>query len=276
MLYFVTYITHKDGYFPYLEEKMKDANHFIVLGYGQPWISWYHRIQELLRFCATLEKNDIVCCIDGFDTIVNNVDISEIEKEVYDKFEEKKADIVFSKDIDKPTHIFQSYYHKKVFGLCDGSFLNAGMCIGKVHAILRFWENIKTNDDDQRYASYTCTYDPRIKVKIDKENTLFWNYDEREKYRIDENNQRLVLAENFASPVFISAPGRKKRLLYLLKDLGYDTSSVRLPSEKSFAEKQDHYLHILWSYFSFEIFLILIPIFLFLLFVVFSYIYQKK
>ena len=89
MFYIVCYATHTERYFNILKESCPNI---IILGYNDKWINFYTKIHKILDFCKTKNPDDIICIIDGFDTIV----LSSLD-EILDKYKSLNYDIVFSK-----------------------------------------------------------------------------------------------------------------------------------------------------------------------------------
>jgi hypothetical protein len=207
MFYIVCYATHNEKYFNILK---KSCPNIIILGYGDKWINFYTKIHKILDFCKTKNPDDIICIIDGFDTIV----LSSLD-ELLDKYKSLNYDIVFSKAMN-PHNIFLKYTQDKIFGKCNDSHLNSGMHIGNVESIIKFWKNINYNDDDQQYASNICRRCKDIKIYIDINNELFYNYSEIDKIKILD--KRLLINKNY--PCIISAPG-DNNINHILKKLGY-------------------------------------------------------
>jgi uncharacterized LabA/DUF88 family protein len=69
-LHLVTVATHKDGYFDYLVESCKrNGKDVKVLGYEEKWQGFNWRFTLILDYLKKLNKNDIVCVIDGYDVL---------------------------------------------------------------------------------------------------------------------------------------------------------------------------------------------------------------
>lgn len=210
MLYIITYTTHSSGYFPLIE----DHPDLKILGFGDQWSSWFHRTQAILKFCNSLSDNDLLCCIDGFDTVFNQCGY-HLVREISERFKNYNCDILFSLDRKSKTAI-EEYLIRRKFGKCFGHLLNAGLYIGKPRKIEKFWEDLQIDDDDQRYAAHRChVVQDTISVKVDSDQTIFLNYNDDEYYVRDE---RLILTYSGSSPTIISGPA-KKDLSKIIKDL---------------------------------------------------------
>ena len=69
-LHIVTVATHSKFYFPYLIESCKrNGSELVILGYGEKWKGFTWRFKLVIEYLKKLNKNDIVCFIDGYDVI---------------------------------------------------------------------------------------------------------------------------------------------------------------------------------------------------------------
>jgi hypothetical protein len=195
MLYILTYATHSEGYFEILR---KSCPNIIVLGFGDEWKGFGSKCKAVINFCESKNPEDIICVIDGFDSVCLN----DSHEEIIEKFKYFDASIVFSKGMNKH-NIFNKYLSAKIYGRCNDKYLNAGMYIGYSQNIIDFWKNIKYEEDDQVFATRKCNRDKNI--KIDNDNILFYNFSPIDKLQI--KNQRIIIEETNAQPYFISAPG---------------------------------------------------------------------
>jgi hypothetical protein len=81
-IYFITYATHSERLYDILLKSAERNNIKLnVIGMGDKWIGWKNRAQQILNHLKTLDKNMIICHIDGFDSI-----ILANEEEIYNKF----------------------------------------------------------------------------------------------------------------------------------------------------------------------------------------------
>jgi len=120
MIYFLTYATHNEGKY---EELMNNEHgvEIINLGWGKKWNGFTDRYKSYLEFMKNLYDDDIICCIDGFDSkIIKGPDV--IEK----RFRQLGSKILFSKDPEL------SYFHKFfIYKTCNNNTTaNAGCLLG--------------------------------------------------------------------------------------------------------------------------------------------------
>jgi hypothetical protein len=182
-----TYCTHSQFYFDGLINN-KFNKEVKVLGWGEKWINYVHKLKKLYEEFKKLEPEFVVIIVDGFDTIIN-----KDPDEAYNIYMEKYSDkVLVAKDITTD-NFFIKYFLKKAF--FSSTPINSGLMMGKVKYILDLFDKIKYYPDmknDQRFFNlYTDEYN------IDVNNVIFkhLNFEERE-YSV----------ENFDS-IFIQIPG---------------------------------------------------------------------
>ena len=212
-IYFITYATHSERLYDVLIESAKRNNIKLnVIGMGDKWIGWKNRAQKILDHLKTLDKNMIICHIDGFDSI-----ILANEQEIYNKFitNFKNYKIVFSSD--ETNNIFMRYFKLKKFTLCRTHFISAGLYIGYNYYIQELLQYFIYSDetDDQRYFSLLCEDN---NIGIDTNNVIFYNYQFFETIG-EYNNNRIYINNN--TPSIISAPG-DVNITKILKNFGYN------------------------------------------------------
>ena len=165
----VTYATKPEGTFEQLVNN-KYGLKIDVIGMGKPWNGYLDKTNGYLEYCKNCNPDDIVVCVDGYDTEIIN-DPSKIE-ELFKSF---NCDVVFSDD-KSPRDILCWYFIIKVFGTCKGdTTVNAGLYVGYAHKLADILEASLgyNNDDDQRNLNSAChRFD---NFKIDTNNLMFYN-----------------------------------------------------------------------------------------------------
>ena len=214
MIYFITYATHSERLYDILIESAKRNNiNLNVIGMGDVWVGWKNRAQKILDHLKTLDRNMIICHIDGFDSVILGN-----EQEIYNKFitNYKNNKIVFSSD--NSNNIFIKYFKLKKFTLCRNNFISAGLYIGYNYYIQDLLQKfIDTNEtDDQRFFSMLCENNNDIGIDIN--NIIFYNYKYLENNGEYKNN-RLYINNN--TPSIISAPGGVN-ITKILNNFGYN------------------------------------------------------
>jgi hypothetical protein len=130
MLYIVTYATHSNKYIETLKESCPDL---IILEDTDS------KINEIIKFCKSKKKDDIICVIDSF-----NIVVLSSKSEIEEKFNSLNCDLCFSKDI-VPKTILEKYIQYKSLNKYNRSDLNSSMYIGKAHSIINFWNSNSKN-----------------------------------------------------------------------------------------------------------------------------------
>ena len=173
MIKLVIYATHSDGYFDLLiDNTNKLGYHIEILGWQEKWLGFYKRTLDLYNYFSTQNDNDIILCIDGFDSFV----IDDC-KTLYKKYKSFQSPIIWGiekNDIIKPL-IFKSKYKYT---------LNGGSFIGRVKYLKLVFKEIidkfgTTNfkQDDQKIINYMNNYNNVFKkwVKVDINSEIFAN-----------------------------------------------------------------------------------------------------
>ena len=206
MFYIITYATHDSGYFNILK---KNPN-ITILGYGNKWNGLHDKIKGIIEFCKKINPNDIVCFVDGFDTIILS-DKDEILDKYYNFYNGK---IVFSKDITINNTLVK-YKSDQFFGRCQDFRINSGMYIGNASQLINFWSEMKSYEkSDQQYATSKCKLSNNI--EIDSKNILFYNYSKFDK--INYNDKRIIV--NNEMPTVIQAIAHEN-MNHVLSNIGY-------------------------------------------------------
>jgi hypothetical protein len=214
MFYIITYATHSERYFELLKKSCPDI---IVLGYGEKWNGLYNKIISTVNFCKSKQPDDIICFIDGFDSVVLTS-----KEEILEKYKSFNTPLVFSQDISTSSIIIK-YGQDKVFGKCKNARLNSGLYIGTAETIIDFWKDMKkTEASDQAYASRTCN--KKIYMKIDVEHKLFYNYSTADTIEVKNNNSIFINNNKYPTSV-ISAPANNS-MNDILTQLNYKNLPV--------------------------------------------------
>ena len=216
---FITYATHSERLFDTLIESSKRNNIDLnILGYGDKWEGWKKRAEKILLFLNKYNDNQLICHIDGFDSIILGS-----EAELYKKFNKyyKNKKIVFS--VDNNSNIIIKYYKNKKFNLCNNNFISAGLFIGYNYYVKKILNEFIKSDysDDQKFFTSLCNLNDDI--GIDDNNILFYNFQYLENNYKYKNN-RLIINNN--KPVIISAPGNVN-IVNMLEKFGYNNDNFK-------------------------------------------------
>ena len=205
MLYIVTYATHSERYFDVLK---KSCPGIIVLGMGTKWNGFGDKAKGVSEFCKTVKPDDLVCFVDGFDSVVLEKD--EIEK----RYRELGQELVVSSP-KSIRSVLEKYVSDKLFSSCaeDGGRINSGMYIGTANSIIQLWTGFEEGGDDQLHVTKKCKH-----VYIDTENKLFYNYSASDSAEVREG--KLYKEGQNAHIPIISCPAHGN-LNNLLGKIGY-------------------------------------------------------
>jgi hypothetical protein len=207
MFYIITYSTHSESYFEILKQSCPDI---IVIGYGEKWNGFYNKIKSTVNFCKSKNPDDIICVVDGFDSVVLTS-----KEEILKTYKSFNIPLVFSQDTSS-YNILAKYNQDKIFGNCKDKRLNAGLSIGTAKSIIEFWKDIQEKEDDQSYATKQCN---KIDyMKLDVEHKLFYNYSSAD--TIDVKNNLIFINNNKHSSCIISSPGNNN-INHILSQLNY-------------------------------------------------------
>jgi hypothetical protein len=179
-------------------------------------------------FCRTLKPDDIVCFVDGFDSVI--LDRSKIEE----RYLELGHPLVFSAECSDEVP-FCRYFEDKMKWRCKSTKvpLNSGLYIGRSDTICSFWEDFinrpdEYTNDDQTFAVSKCD-----QVKIDTDYKIFLNYYSIfHKVKVQDGK---VIYKNSTIPV-MSGPGGSN-MNEILKELG---NFKNIPDDPSVNNIKNH------------------------------------
>lgn len=163
MIHIVTYCTHDQGKFNELVNNKFDVD-VTVLGWGEKWNGFTDKYKGVQKFLETVDDNDIVVFLDGFDTVIHK-DPKDLEQ----LFESKNCDILVSKD---PTGVI----YKSIYGRCkNGLTANTGMYMGRVKALKPLMKDCLSMrcKDDQVNLNNLCSKYTNIRVNAEED--IFYN-----------------------------------------------------------------------------------------------------
>jgi len=209
-LYIITVVTESKYYFPYLKESCKlNGVELVVLGYGEKWKGFNWRSKLIINFISKLNKDDIVCVIDGYDVLCTR---NLLELPNIFKFIQKKTECKMIVGHDKILKNFTSIYVKNFFGTCKNISINIGTYIGYSSDVIDILNKIqimnsKDNADDQVLITKYCNIYPND-IYIDTHNEIFLTIDSplnkiTDFINIDKN----IISYNESIPFFIHGPG---------------------------------------------------------------------
>lgn len=219
MFYILTYSTHSENYF----ELLKTYPQLIILGYGKKWNGFKDKTDAVVSFCKKINDDDIVCFVDGFDSI-----ILESSSEILKRFKELNKDLIFSKD-SIAYNLFFKYIQDRYFGLCKNKRVNSGLYIGKASSIIDIWKGMSSNMDDQQFITKKCNHG--TDVYIDNTCYIFYNHSSKDKIRVKD--KKLYVNNNTFNTCIISAPGNHD-INHILKELEYKNINLIKKNKKRY------------------------------------------
>ena len=212
MLYIVTYATHSERYFDIL----KNHPEIIILGYGETWESFHNKIYATCEFCKTKNPDDIICFVDGFDSV-----ILASNEEIMKKYKKMNHPLIFSQDINS-SGVVGKFLQDKIFGTCNNQRVNSGMYIGTSESIVKFWDNFQKYEDDQIFATKKCRTSDYM--KIDHTHELFYNFSVKDDISYMSSSKRIQI-NNMGNPAVISAPAGQN-INNVLTNIGFSDSDL--------------------------------------------------
>lgn len=223
----VTVATEPKYYFPYLQETIKNNNNeLVVLGMGEKWLGFSWRYELILNYLKTLDSNDIVCFVDGYDVLCIR-DLKELPNVFFKIKKETGCKIIvgFSNYENKINKYINYYY----FGECNKKSLNAGTYIGLAKDLLivinKLYEIKDPVKDDQILLNQYCIKNP-TDIYIDDLSQIFLAISNPYKNinsKLQIKNNKVYF--NNKHPFFIHAYGNTY-MDNLLKEIGYKNVNV--------------------------------------------------
>jgi len=247
MVKVITVATKSDYYFPYLKESVKrNGGELVVLGFNQKWQGFNWRFALIMEYLKTLNSNDIICIVDGYDVICCR-NLQELPNEFLKLKNKYECKIIVGED--KMDNIIAKQFIYYFFGgTCKDKFLNAGTYIGYVNDIYKVIENIykQTNSntsDDQILMKKYCNLYPD-EFYIDDKSNLFLTINNP----YSEIDEQVYIKDGklfyeHSEPFFIHGPGGTYLDNILLK-LGYNINNgiVKQQLKTDFYKKYSLYL----------------------------------
>jgi hypothetical protein len=206
-LHIITVATEEKYYLPYLKIICKKFNNELkILGLGSKWQGFSYRIDLIIKYLRTIDPNDIVCFIDGYDVICIR-DINELINE-FKKIINNKLILIGVDRHSTKNKLLASLYFKKV----DNNFINAGSYMGYAKKLLIVLEEIyksidNFNNDDQILLIDYCKKNPESYI-LDINNNIFLCYLDS----LKEIDDKLYIMNDTvyyknSKPFFIHGPG---------------------------------------------------------------------
>jgi hypothetical protein len=238
----VTVATHSERFMPWLLESCKRfATPLTVLGWGETWQGFGHKLQLVQTFLQSLDAREVVCFIDAYDVILLR-DLMACEQLFMEMHRVSGAELWIGTHAIIMPQILQwvcragTYYY---FGRLRGHDINSGVYVGFAGSLARLLANGKAQGDTDDQVLFThllrCVSAP--KTFIDTSSLLALNCIIAPGANITKipglhiRNQALIYFG--IQPFFLHGPGSLD-LSPLLLLLGYEVS----------ISNQKHFLHL--------------------------------
>jgi len=211
--YLYIYVTHDDRFFRSLIDSCEKIGiKPVVKGIGDKWINYREAHRSLLQFLETLNDDDIVINVDGFDSIV----VCPMD-EIINRFMKMNCKALFASTANCDS-IIQKYVQWKM-GFYGDDKVNTGMFMGYVSKMKEIIRNILNSDNtnDQITANEIVRDDPDI--LIDNDCNIFCNIASIKQVKVENG----ILKYKGTTPCILSAPACVN-LNPLLKNLDIHTS----------------------------------------------------
>ena len=235
----VTVATDTKYYLPYLQETIyKKNNELVILGYGEKWQGFSWKYKLMIDYLKTLNEEDIVCFVDGYDVICTR-DLRQFSSVFLKMCQEHKCKIIVG--YERHINDIFKYVASLYFGKCKNMPLNSGTYVGYSKDLLKIVNDmyILNNPlkDDQVLMNDYCMKNPND-IYIDKHSELFLTICDT--YTNIKPNNELIIKNNTVfynneQPFFIHGFGNSY-MDNILMLLGYENVNVGLDIQKGFYE----------------------------------------
>lgn len=146
MLKLVLFATHPEGYFNILIKQIKQLGYknVKILGWNEKWQGFHKRTIDFYNYFLTLDDDDIVLCLDAFDTL-----LLRRPNDILKKYKSFNSEVVWSVENT-------DFISKLLFKSNYNYTLNGGMYIGKNKYLKIIFQElinrygIDFNQDDQK------------------------------------------------------------------------------------------------------------------------------
>ena len=252
-VHIVTVANKSDGYYEILKEScIRNGCELTTLGFGEKWGGFVWRLELIQEYLKSINPDDIVIIIDGFDVVMTE----HIDVFMY-KYNKINKSIVIGISNLNP---FTSYICKRVFKIVKYNqkqyFICAGMYVGRADDLSTMYNLINQylgfknyNDDQVLLSKFLNSSNPIIidfvnsKIALDTEFTLFNNTSRKNMFdtifkqtgeinlKYDEVSDKLINQYGESSS-FIHGPGSIDLKPYIEK-IGYTDVPDVIPYSNS-------------------------------------------
>lgn len=247
MVKVITVATNSKHYLPYLKESVKrNGGELVILGYNQEWTGFSLKYSLMINYLKQLDKNEIVCFVDGYDVICCR-NLNELTNEFIKLKNQYNCKIVVGEDKLEMGYIKNNFFrlaNEIKYGSCNSKYLNSGTYIGHANDVLKIISHIykitnsNTSDDQVLMVKYCKKNSDDF--YIDTESKIFLtvsNHFNEIDHLVKINNNNLYYKNS--KPFFIHGPG-STYLDNILNKLGYDNDNgvIKKELQTDFYKKQ--------------------------------------
>ena len=248
----VTVATHCFGRLQLLKQQSNKLGYGdpVVLGWGRKYTGHMFKDEQVLKWCKSQkDKTEIVCFVDGFDSVVL-LDPDQAMLRYNKIVGSKSVKLVVSADgvgsslpTDNLYNIFWSYFYIRSYPTLDGAWINSGMYMGEIREIEKLMiesikhaklSNVHVTSNQRNWVDLCIKRNKRGKKQlfvVDRTGVLFFNFIDL--FHTYKGNVTLtedssgVLPPKIKDPcAFISGPADSK-ISPILYDMGLDDGLVR-------------------------------------------------
>lgn len=181
-----TVATHSQNMYPYLAESaMRFGHDFVTLGWNQKYRNHLWKDELMLEACSKLPRDQMVCFVDGFDSILCSSPKDMIE--AYRTLSPNMDDIVmsvdgFPREMRWARYPLWAYSYLRVFPrVGDGAYVNTGMYMAPAGVLVDFLKTVRanhsydTNSNQVAWGRCIAARDGQ-RPKFDTASKLFYNH----------------------------------------------------------------------------------------------------
>lgn len=239
----VTVATHSERYYPYLKlSAQRNRFDLVTLGWGEKWKGFTWRFELMRKYLLSLDEDEIICFVDGYDVIVLQ-DMKTLEEKFISKINGDKSKIVIALEIDstsKLSNFILKFWYSFFSYKCNNKFINAGTYIGYASTLINLFNSIcdefecRDDADDQILLQRYCAKIPDIFI-FDDDSNLFLTLPDLF-YPISSNSDlikmknKILTYKNNTKPSIFHAP-TNSNIDEIIKELGYDTTLFQAAKE---------------------------------------------
>jgi len=148
---------------------------YINIGLGKKYIDLFSKFDALKEFVETIDPQEILVFVDGYDVVQRRTDLDEFEY----IFVNSGLDIIFGAETYCWPNPWIAYQFPQVqlHSSCPlpYRFPNSGTFVGRAWAIKKMleWDVFRLNEDDQGYVHDFYLRNKELKLGLDTQQTIF-------------------------------------------------------------------------------------------------------